>query len=187
MNIPESIKIKETLHGHGTKGMALYGYEDTSGLGIRMEARRKDSRSPFIETWFLDALPNREFPSFAALREAALPLTDEQIEAQTSALYPLIKSVEPDSCGNRCRLCPRPPFVPGAPRQKYDTWSVMIAYSWKDEHYLSLCDSHLEQFQGDAKGLKDAIEEEIRVRMSRSTSLTQSSGNGTAEQKEKTS
>ncbi len=164
MNIPETIKIHETVHGHGAKGMAFYGYEDASGLGIRMEARRENGRSPFIETWFVDALPNREFPTFAALRDAVFSLTDDQIAAQTSALYPLIKEMAPDECGNACRLCPRPPFIPGQSRQKHDTWRVTIAYSWKNLHWLSLCDAHLEQFRGDPKGLKGAIEEEIHQR-----------------------
>lgn len=167
MQIPESINLRETLHGHGAKGMAFYGYEDNHGLGVRMEARRKDGRSAFIETWFLDALPDREFKTFAEMRAAALPLTDEDIAAQTTHLYPLIRSVEPDSCGNRCRLCPRPPFDPSATRQKYETWRVTIAYSWKDSHSLSLCDAHQEQFEKDPAGLKTAIEEEVRQRRDR--------------------
>lgn len=169
MDIPETIKIKETMHGHGDKGMAFYGYADTSDLGIRMEARRKDGRSPFVETWFLDALPGREFPSFAALREAALPLTEEQIAAQTTALYPLIKEMSPDSCGNPCRLCPRPASRLDADgkRIKFDTWRVDIAYSWKDLHSLSLCDAHMEQFADDPKRLRAAIEEEVRQRTER--------------------
>ena len=169
MNIPEKISIKNTLHGHGAKGMAFYGYEDTGGLGVRMEARRESGRHPFVERWYLDAMPGREFASFKELREAALPLTDEQIRAETADKYPLIKSMEPDSCGNRCRLCPRPERYTDAngERIKHDTWRITIAYSWKDEHPLSLCDDHLEQFQSDPKGLRAAIEAEVEVRRQR--------------------
>jgi hypothetical protein len=167
VDIPESINIRETMHGHGAKGMAFYVYADTGDLGIRMEARRKDGRSPFIETWFLDALPNREFSSFAALREAALPLTDAEIEAQTTACYPLVKDAKPDSWGNRCRLCPRPLFDPGAARVKHDTWRVTIAYSWKDLDSLSLCHDHLATFEKDPKGLRAAIEAEVAERRAR--------------------
>lgn len=165
MDIPETINIKNTAHGHGAKGLAWYGYEDTAGLGVRMEARRKDGHSPFIETWFLDALPGREFASFGALREAALPLTPEEIEATTSAMYPLIKDVEPDSCGNRCRLCPRTPTLDGSgERVMHETWRVTLAYSWKDQHGLSLCDDHLARFETDPKGLRDAVEAEVAER-----------------------
>jgi len=168
MDIPEKIGVKNTAHGHGAKGLAWYGYEDTSGLGIRMEARRKDGRSPFVETWFLDALPGREFASFGDLREAALPLTPEEVEAATSAMYPLIKDVAPDTCGNRCRLCPRTPmFNAAGERDMHETWRVTLAYSWKDSHPLSLCADHLERFEKDPKGLRDAVEAEVAERRAR--------------------
>lgn len=169
MNIPKSIKLRETLHGHGANGMAVYGYEDTGGLGIRMEARRKDGRSLFVETWFLDALPGQDFPSFAALREKALPLTDEQIAAETSDKYPLIKDAGLDPCGNACRLCPRPPtmFDDKGERIKHDTWRVTLAYSWKDNHPVSLCDEHMNQYEADPKGLRAAVEAEVAARKAR--------------------
>lgn len=167
MNIPEVIGMRNAMHGSGAKGMAIYGYEDTSGLGIRMEARRKNGRSPFVETWFLDALPGQEFATFAALREKALPLTDEQIKAETADKYPLVAKIEPDTCGNACRLCPRPAYVPG--RVHHETWSVEVAYSWKDCHSVSLCDSHMAQFgldgaTHDAKALVAALQAEVAER-----------------------
>jgi hypothetical protein len=168
MNIPEHIELRETAHGHGEKGMAFYAYADTANLGIRMEARRQNRRSRFIETWYLDALPQREFRSFEALREAALPLTAEEVEARTTKLYPRIRQIEPDSCGNRCRLCAPSDLVAGKPRQQHDTWRVTLAYSWKDLHSLSLCDEHLSKYERDPKGLKAAIEEESRKRIERS-------------------
>lgn len=174
MNIPEKIQIKNTLHGSGAKGMALYGYEDTAGLGVRMEARRKDGRSPFVETWFLDALPGQEFKSFAELRAKALPLTDEQIAAETRDKYPLIKDAGPDTCGNACRLCPRPSVVLGdasltnpVERVKHDTWRVTLAYSWKDCTSASLCDTHMDQYESDPKGLSAALDAEVAARKAR--------------------
>ena len=169
MDIPERISIRETMHGHGAKGMAIYGYEDTGGLGIRMEARRENSRCAFVETWFLDALPDRSFSSFAELRTVALPMTDEQVHAATIGCYPLIRETRPDSCGNPCRLCPRPETTLGAngERIQHETWRVTIAYSWKDLHSLSVCDAHLEQFQDDPKGLRAAIEAEVQQRRAR--------------------
>lgn len=169
MEIPTSIKLRNTLHGSGAKGMAVYGYEDTAGLGIRMEARRKDGRSPFIETWFLDALPGQEFKTFAELRAKALPLTDEQIAAETSDKYPLIKEAEPDSCGNACRFCPRTEtlFNRSGERVKHDTWRVTLAYSWKNFTSLSLCDDHMSQYENDPKGLSAAVDAEVAARRAR--------------------
>lgn len=169
MNIPEKIQIRNTQHGSGAKGMAVYGYEDTDGLGVRMEARRKDGRSPFIETWFLDALPGQEFKTFAELRAKALPLTDEQIAAETRDKYPLIKDAGPDTCGNACRLCPRtvPSFDVKGERVMHDTWRVTLAYSWKDCTSLSLCDAHMNQYESDAKGLSAAVDAEVAARKAR--------------------
>lgn len=167
MDIPEKLTLRNTLHGHGAKGMAIYGYADTLGLGVRMEARRADRRSRFVETWFLDALPGREFASFKALCEAALPLTDEQVAAATSGAYPQITDVAPDSCGNRCRLCPRPPGGIGDPRAHHTTWSVTLMYSWKDGHPLSLCAEHLQRYRADPKGLRVAVEAELAERRAR--------------------
>lgn len=169
MNIPENIKMRNTLHGSGAKGMALYGYEDTAGLGVRMEARRKDGRSPFIETWFLDALPGEEFKTFAELRTRALPLTDEQIAAETVDKYPLIKDAGPDTCGNACRLCPRtgPSFDEKGERIKHDTWRVTLAYSWKECTSASLCDAHMDQYESDPKGLSAALDAEVAARKAR--------------------
>lgn len=168
MNIPENVKMRNTLHGSGAKGMAVYGYEDTGGLGIRMEARRKDGRSPFVETWFLDALPGQEFKTFADLRAKALPLTDEQIAAESDK-YPLIKSAEPDSCGNRCRFCPRTDtlFNRSGEPVKHDTWRVTLAYSWKDFTSLSLCDAHMDQYKADPKSLSAAVGAEVAARKAR--------------------
>ena len=169
MNIPENVQMRNTLHGSGAKGMALYGYEDTAGLGVRMEARRKDGRSPFVETWFLDALPGQEFKSFAELRAKALPLTDEQIAAETLDKYPLIKDAGPDTCGNACRLCPRTGtlFNRSGERVKHDTWRVTLAYSWKDCTSLSLCDEHMNQYEADPKGLSAAVDAEVAARKAR--------------------
>ena len=169
MELPESIQMKNTVHGHGGKGMAFYGYEDTAGLGVRMEARRKDGRSPFIETWTHDALPGREFQSYRALRDVVLPLTPEQIAAETADKYPLVRELEPDSCGNACRLCPRPPYVPGQERVKHDTWRATIAHAWNDLSGCSLCDAHMAQFgldgaTPDAKALVAALEAEVAER-----------------------
>lgn len=172
MNLPEAIEMREAFHGSGDKGMALYGYADAGGLGVRMEARRKSGRERFVETWTFDGLPERRFPTLEDLRAAVAPLTEADIIAQTSALYPRVKVVEPDTCGNACRLCPRPQPLRGDPRVKHDTWRVELAYSWKDVQGCSLCDAHLAQFgldgdKPDAKGLDAALKAEVAERMAR--------------------
>lgn len=169
MDIPDNISLRNTLHGSGARGMAFYGYADTSGLGVRMEARRKDGRSAFVETWFLDALPGREFKTFAELRAAALPLTDADVAAATVDAYPQIKDAEPDACGNACRLCPRTGslFNRAGEREKHDTMRVTLMYSWKDGHSLSLCAQHFDRYRDDPKGLRDAVDADNAARRAR--------------------
>lgn len=164
MNIPDKLTLRETAHGHGANGMAFYGYEDTSGLGIQMEARRENSRSAFIETRFHEALPWRKFATWAELSAAVAELTDEQVEAE-AAQYPRFRSVAPDTCGNACRLCPRPPYTPG-PRVKHDTWRVQVARGWRavTDWSCSLCNAHFNQFDGKPAELIAALEAEAAAR-----------------------
>ena len=168
MSLPKSISLRETMHGHGAKGMAFYGYEDTAGLGVQMEARRKDSRSPFVETWFHDALFEREFPTYGALHAAFRQLTPEQVQAEL-AKYPRWRETKPDTCGNPCRLCPRPPYTPGE-RVKHKTWRVAVAVGWRaiTDQTCSLCDEHLAQFDGKPVELVAALEAEVAARRARS-------------------
>ena len=172
MDLPISVSMRTVSHGHGAKGYAFYGYESVEAAGVRMEARRKDGRSPFIETWFYDGLPDRGFPSYAKLREAVLPLSEAEVEAATTGAYPQIKAVYRDTCGNRCRLCPRtgPPDELSQP----DTWRVELAFSWKDVTSLSLCDNHTEIFRPDPKGLSEAFWKDVAERKARGTVFRQS-------------
>lgn len=157
MNLPASIRMRETIHGHGAKGMAFYGYEDTGGLGVQMEARRENGRSPFVETWFHKALPERKFSAFDAMRTALEALTDEEIEAEASK-YPRFRNIEPDSCGNACRLCPLPPFT--GERIKHDTYRVHLALGWRavTDWPASLCEDHLIEFDRKPVELLAALE-----------------------------
>ncbi|QOT74857.1 hypothetical protein [Cupriavidus basilensis] len=163
MNIPDKLTLRETAHGHGANGMAFYGYEDTAGLGIQMEARRESGRSGFIETWFHEALPERKFATWAELSAAVAALTDEQVEAE-AAQYPRFRSIRPDTCGNACRLCPRPSYT--GERVKHDTWRVHVARGWRavTDWRCSLCDTHLNQFDGKPAELIAALEAEAAER-----------------------
>jgi hypothetical protein len=165
MDIPEKFRIREVIHGHGAKGLAFYGYEDVLGLGVQMEARRGDRRSPFVETWWLAALPDVSFGTLAALRLAAAEITDEAVAAE-AAKYPFIRSAKPDECGNACRLCERPTTWPCP---KYDTTRVSIATNWRaaTDDFASLCADHMAQYQGDPSGLLAALSAEVAERKAR--------------------
>lgn len=145
--------------------MAFYGYEDTAGIGVQMEARRKDRKSQFVETWWLEAIPERSFSSFDELRIAAEGLTSEEIAAEASK-YPLIRSVKPDSCGNACRLCVTPASYP---RAHHDTTRLSVATNWRaaTDWCTSLCDDHMQQFATDAAGLLAALKSEVAERKER--------------------
>lgn len=80
--IPTEIQMRTDTYGDGAKGMAFQIDHDNAGLGVSCEARRKDGRSPFVSTWRYRWLPDREFATFAALREAVNALDDAAIEAE---------------------------------------------------------------------------------------------------------
>lgn len=107
MKLPDKITIKNTAHGSGDKGLAFYTYEDGEGLGIVMDARRTDDRSPFVESWRFRWLPNLVFVSFAHLVEVLRALPDEAVEAE-KAKWPVLEYVVergPESLGSgRCWL-----------------------------------------------------------------------------------
>ena len=160
MEIPNTVTLRETFHGSGDKGMAVYGHEDTAGLGIMMEARRKDGRSPFVETWWLAALPDQSFATLAELQRAAAAISEEDRECE-AARYPLIRSAEKDSCGNACRLCERPATWP---RPKYDTTRVLVAVCWHPhtDWAASLCADHMAEFGDSPARLLAALRAESR-------------------------
>lgn len=169
MKIPTHLTMRETAHGVGARGLAFYEYEDTTGLGVQMQARRESSRASFVETWYHVALPERSFGTLADLAAAVDALTDEQIAAE-AANYPRFRSTKPDSCGNPCRLCPRPTYA-GGPRVHHDTWRVTVARSWRPvtDSSSSLCEAHRMQFDGRPTELLVALAVEAAARKARAT------------------
>lgn len=107
MKLPEKVTIKTTAHGHGDKGLAFYTYEDGEGLGIICDARRSDSRSPFVESWRFRWLPDQVFHSFAEVVEALRVLPDAAVQAE-KAKWPVLEHLVergPESLGSgRCWL-----------------------------------------------------------------------------------
>ena len=151
MDIPESFQLRERMHGHGSRGYFFYCYVDTSNLGIRREVRGSGATRTTEETWTLDALPDQVFPTLAALREAARPLTEADI-AVTMAAYPKITEIKPDTCGNFCCFCPKVGLVNSKSTQ------VRIARTWADLDYAFLCEPHLAQYRDDPRGLCAALD-----------------------------
>lgn len=92
MKLPADLKIKNTAHGHGAKGMAFYTDEDTAGLGVVRDMRRESGRHPFVATWRFRWLPNRAFLSFRDLEVALEQVTDEQVAAE-KAKWPALAEV----------------------------------------------------------------------------------------------
>jgi hypothetical protein len=110
MKLPATISMKNTAHGHGNKGMAFYTYEDVEGLGVICDARRRDARSPFVESWRFRWLPDMVFPDMARLIEAIRVLPDEAVEAE-KAKWPVLArdTLERDTPQNKCWLHPDRP------------------------------------------------------------------------------
>lgn len=98
--LPEVVTMQTMMFGDGAKGMAFQRAEDVSDLGVLCEARREDRRSPFKEAWRYRWLPNRDFATYAALREAVNALDDAAIQREREA-WPKATEFESDT-SNRC-------------------------------------------------------------------------------------
>jgi hypothetical protein len=106
MHLPENLTMMNTAHGHGDKGMAFYTYEDADGLGVLLDARRKDGRSPFVETWRFRWLPYVEARTYNELRDAVGALCNEEQVADQKAKWPQMPKPPAPSLGGvgRCWL-----------------------------------------------------------------------------------
>lgn len=156
--LPEKLSLRETMHGHGAKGMAFYRYADKE-YGVHMEARRANSRERFIETFTWDYLPGQSFPTYAALCEAAKAVTADDIAAE-KAMYPYLRSSElvgDDDFANACRLCKGPGFL-----------VIHLAHNWQpvEDSYATLCKDH--QFLAQhPQALHEALLAEVAERRDR--------------------
>lgn len=167
MLIPTDLHYRVYLHGHGDNGLAFYEYEDVQGLGVMVNAKRQDKRANWVETYYLRALPGQSFATLTDLAAAAALVTEAEAAAE-AAMYPYIRTVAPDTCGNRCRLCPPSPYVPGQARVHHNTTRVTVATCWRTAYdfTLSLCAEHAAQYQSNAVEL---IAAETAAREAKST------------------
>lgn len=151
MLIPDNLHYRVHMHGHGDNGMAFYEYEDVQGLGVMINARRENKGAKWVETFYLRALPGQSFATYIELVAAAEKVTEAEA-AEEAAMYPYIRTMAPDTCGNRCRLCPTAPYVPGQGRVHYNTARVTVARCWRTAYdfTLSLCVVHCAQHQSNA-------------------------------------
>lgn len=170
MNIPDDLTLYSSAHGHGANGLAFYRYADQDGFGVHLEARRESSDKPFVETYWLDALPDRRFPTLLALQLVAEALTDDQV-ATERAKYPQIRNSRPvgeRSYQNKCRLCPPEDAHPGAV-------IVYLARNWNPvtDHRAELCERHKDMAEQPA-ALDAAIKVEIGRRAAKAAPFLES-------------
>ncbi|GJG92886.1 hypothetical protein [Cupriavidus pauculus] len=163
MNIPDDLTLYSTVHGHGANGLAFYRYADQDGFGVHLDARRESYGKPFVNSFWLEALPEQRFPTMPALQLAARDLTDDQV-ATERAKYPLIRSSRPVGerrHQNLCRLCPRSAGQPGAV-------IVHLARNWNPavDRYVELCDAH-GSLSDNPAALDAALEAELAERKAR--------------------
>ncbi|MGO4305749.1 hypothetical protein [Cupriavidus sp. RAF12] len=165
MNIPDDLTLYSTAHGHGTNGLAFYRYADQDGYGVHLDARRESLGQPFVESYWLDALPDQHFPTLLALQLAASQLTDAQVAAER-AKYPQVRISRPVGerrYQNDCRLCPRSAARPGA-------LIIYLASNWNPvtDHRAELCDRHM-GLADDPAALDAAIKAWATKRMARTS------------------
>ncbi len=170
MNIPDNLTLYSTVHGHGANGLAFYRYADRDGFGVHLDARRESFGKPFVESYWLDALPNQRFPTLLALQLAAEALTDDQVAAER-AKYPQIRNSRPVGerrHQNKCRLCPPENAQPGA-------LIVYLARNWNPatDHRAELCERH-RGLADEPAALDAAIKAEIARRASKAAPFLES-------------
>ncbi|PLP96917.1 hypothetical protein [Cupriavidus pauculus] len=170
MNIPDNLTLYSTVHGHGANGLAFYRYADQDGFGVHLDARRESFGKPFVESYWLDALPDQRFPTLLALQLAAEALTDDQVAAERGK-YPQIRNSRPvgeRSYQNKCRLCPREDARPGA-------LIVYLARNWNPvtDHRAELCERH-KDMADDPAGLDTAIKAEVARRAAKAAPFLES-------------
>ncbi|MGO4764909.1 hypothetical protein AB4120_20475 [Cupriavidus sp. 2KB_3] len=170
MIIPDKLTLYSSAHGHGAKGFAFYRYADQEGFGVHLEARRESLGEPFMEAYWLDALPDQRFPTLLALQLAAEALTDGQVAAER-AKYPQIRNARPvgeRSYQNKCRLCPPEDARPGA-------LIVYLARSWNPvtDYRAELCERH-KCMADDPAALDRAIKAEIARRAAKAAPFLES-------------
>lgn len=170
MNIPDDLTLYSSVHGHGANGLAFYRYADQDGFGVHLDARRESFGQPFVESYWLDALPDQRFPTLLALQLAAEALTDDQV-ATERAKYPQIRNARPVGerrYQNKCRLCPPEDARPGAV-------IVYLARSWNPvtDHRAELCERHKGMAEQPA-ALDAAIKAESARRAAKGASFLES-------------
>lgn len=134
--LPALVKMKSTMFGDGAKGMAFQTAEDVSGFGVICEARRKDRCSPFTEAWRYRWLPNRDFATYAELREAVNALDEEDIQREREA-WPKATEHAHDTA-NRC-------WLDGGPGAMF----ITVQTSWCEHDGAPLCAACAEQAKAD--------------------------------------
>lgn len=167
MNIPDDLTLYSTVHGHGANGLAFCRYADRDGFGVHLDARRELFGKPFVESYWLDVLPEQRFPTLLALQLAAEALTDDQVVAER-AKYPQIRNARPvgeRTYQNKCRLCPPEDARPGA-------LIVYLARNWNPvtDQRAELCEGH-QGMAEDPATLDAAIKAEIARRAAKAAPL----------------
>lgn len=170
MNIPDDLNLYSSAHGHGANGLAFYRYADQDGFGVHLVARRESYGKPFVDSYWLDALPDQHFPTLLALQLAAEALTDDQVAAER-AKYPQIRNSRPVGerrYKNKCRLCPPEDARPGAV-------IIYLARNWNPvtDHRAELCERH-QSMAEDPTGLEAAIKAEIARRAAKCSPFLES-------------
>ena len=156
MRLPPGLKLRETMHGSGARGMAFYVHQDTDDLGVVLTARRETNRAPFIETWRFRWLPDREFSSVAELARALELLTPEDIAAE-KARWPRLGTITDLTGKDWPNKCVRHRDRAGVIQAHVDTcWIPSLGL------IASLCDECRPAAAGNGQGVVDIMEERRR-------------------------
>ena len=148
MNIPEKIDLQVSMFGDGAKGMALQVARNNEH-GVQVESRRETRRAPWVSTWTSDFLPDREFKTYAELRQA---LASATLTVPWKAVVLRVEPKDPRSIG-KCYLC----------REEY-VHQVRVKTGWRkgDEAIVSSCEADLDKIKADPAAAIEARRKWVR-------------------------
>lgn len=138
--------MRTDTFGDGAKGMAFQIDNDTAGLGISCEARRKDRHSPFVETWRYRWLPDREFATAAELAQAVNAMDEAAIDAEKRK-WPQPYEIDREPGPNKC-------WLDGVVGSTF----VTVRSSWHEYESAPLCPACEAKAKADPRVVLQAVE-----------------------------
>ncbi len=146
MKLPKTIPLQNAVFGDGANGYA-FQIQRNDEYGVQVKAVRARHGAPWSETYTSDFLPDKEFKSYAELRQE---LKFSKTTPPTITILTVEKK-DPRSLG-KCWLC----------RGNWDH-TVRVKTGWRgaDVTHIPCCDADLEKVKADPLAAIDARHKQV--------------------------